>query len=93
MYFIDFLLKRFRDGRIKSNDNSGKINCDQFIDLVHRSTFYLKFALSNEDLVAIFKFIDTDADGWITYREYVNFIIKYLGSNCIDWVEEKPKPI
>lgn len=49
------------------------------------SSFYLQFPFLYEDLVAIFHLIDTNHDGWITYREYIDFILKYLGNNCIDW--------
>ena len=87
IYFIYFKLRIFRD-LSKGKDYYGKINLDQFIILIHDSTSYLKFQVLNDDLVAIFKIIDTDNDGWITYREYVAFILKYLGRNCIQWDDD-----
>lgn len=62
-----------------------------FISLIGASSFYLKFPFQNTDLIAVFKIIDTDNDGWITYREYINFILKYLGRDCIEWDEDPKK--
>lgn len=87
IYFIYFKLRVFRD-QSSDKDYYGKINLDQFITLIHNSTSYLKIPLYNDDLIAIFKIIDTDNDGWITYREYVAFIDKYLGRNCIQWDDD-----
>lgn len=35
---------------------------------------------SREDLLAIFKELDTDGDGFITFQQYSDFIQKYLGN-------------
>lgn len=55
------------------------------------STFYLRIHLLREDIIEVFKIIDTDSDGWITYEEYIAFIIKYLGTDKIDWNFDKKK--
>ena len=88
IYFIYFRLKSHRDAS-RGKDYFGKINLEMFIVLIEASSFYLKFPFQHSDLIAVFKIIDTDNDGWITYREYINFILKYLGRDCIEWDDEK----
>lgn len=45
--------------------------------------FFIKIKPTREDLIYIFKELDTDQDGFITFQQYISFIKKYLG-NGID---------
>jgi len=38
-----------------------------------------------EDLTFIFKELDTDHDGFITFQQFVDFIRKYLGNDIDPW--------
>eukprot|EP00178_Gracilaria_changii_P009538 TRINITY_DN2785_c0_g1_i1.p1 TRINITY_DN2785_c0_g1~~TRINITY_DN2785_c0_g1_i1.p1 ORF type:complete len:112 (+),score=4.21 TRINITY_DN2785_c0_g1_i1:319-654(+) len=82
IYFIFFRLQSFRNTQ-RGKDHYGMINLEQFIELIGNSTFYLKFPLHRNDVIGVFRFIDTDNDGWITYRQYIDFILKYLGKDCL----------
>lgn len=56
------------------------LSLEDFI-LVFRVAFaFLKYNFKTEDLTSIFRFIDTDRDGFISYSEYFTFIRNYLGS-------------
>jgi Ca2+-binding EF-hand superfamily protein len=56
-----------------------KINLKEFIDLFNLATGYLRVKPTEVDLTEVFKILDTDIDGFITFKEYVDFIRKYLG--------------
>ena len=47
--------------------------------LVDLSTKWMKVRHDNGLLEAVFKFIDTNHDGFISYKEYMAFVRKYLG--------------
>lgn len=53
----------------------------------------MKYKPSKEDLTEIFITIDTDKDGFISFSQYLEFIIKYLGIGLDMYKEENPKPI
>ena len=77
IYFTEILLKRqFKD---TEQWKTRKINLKEFIILVLTACRIIRIKPSEEDLTEIFKFIDTDKDGYITFAEYVLFIQKYLG--------------
>ena len=40
--------------------------------------FFLKFKPLRADLTIIFKILDTDKDGYITFAQYFEFIRQYL---------------
>lgn len=77
IYFTEILLKRqFKD---TEQWKTRKLNLKEFIILVLTACRIIRVKPSEEDLTEIFKFIDTDKDGYITFAEYVFFIQKYLG--------------
>jgi hypothetical protein len=79
IYFTIIIFKR----KYKSNDsalwNQQKIDEATFISLITDNSYFLQFKVPLEDLSTIFKALDTDHDGFITYKQYYDFISKYLG--------------
>jgi len=49
----------------------------------------LRVKPTREDLTEIFKLLDTDSDGYITFSQYVDFIRKYLGLG----IQPEPVPV
>ena len=85
-YFIQYvLIKKYHD------QTANKINQQQFVALVTDSCFYLRKKPFEQDLIYIFSILDTDHDGWISFKEYVDFIKKYLGMGLEE--EEPPKVV
>jgi hypothetical protein len=41
---------------------------------------YLDFKPKREDVMALFSSLDTDGDGYITYRKWLEFVREHLGS-------------
>ena len=41
--------------------------------------FFLRKQIDRDDLIAVFRIIDTDQDGYITFAEFRDFIKIYLG--------------
>lgn len=90
IYFIEIILKRrYKDVQAEEWKNR-RISLSEFIELVLFACSFLKSKPSREDLTEIFKLLDTDADGYITFAEYCDFIKKYLGLGLKDTTEDKP---
>lgn len=68
-----------------------RISLIEFIELVLFACFFLRAKPSKEDLTVIFRIIDTDNDGYISFAQYAEFIRKYLGLNIK--VEDEVKPL
>ena len=92
IYFIEILFHR----RYKSTNSevwlSKKISLDEFILLITEGCYFIKYKPPRDDLIFIFKELDTDHDGFITFQQFVDFIKKYLGNNIDPWAKpEKPE--
>lgn len=89
IYFVQIILKRrYKD--LKADQwKSRRISLEEFIELVTYACFFLKHKATRVDLTEIFRFLDTDNDGFITFAQYVDFIRKYLGMG-IQVEEVKP---
>lgn len=79
IYFVEILLKRKYKDLQADQWKTRKISLREFIELVLYACFFLRVKPTEADLTEIFRFLDTDNDGYITFAEYVNFIRKYLG--------------
>lgn len=55
-------------------DGNKKLNVGEFIDTILRGARILPYKPPKEDLTVIFAFIDKDKDGFISYKEYFDFI-------------------
>lgn len=91
IYFIEILFHR----RYKSTNSevwtSKKISLEEFIALITEGCYFIKFKVPREDLEWIFKQLDTDNDGFITFQQFVDFIRKYLGNDIDPWAMRKKK--
>ena len=57
-----------------------KISLADFIGFFTERSSFIRVKPSRQDLEAIFKELDTDSDGFITFFQYAEFIKKYLGN-------------
>lgn len=78
VYFIEIVFKR-KCGANGKWANS-KISLEDFIELFTEHCYFVRVKPSREDLEAIFKELDTDKDGFLTFHQYSNFIKNYLGN-------------
>ena len=92
IYFGQFILQRRYKDFSAQQWKSRRISLEEFIELVLFACFFLKYKPSKEDLTEIFITLDTDKDGYISFSEYLAFIIKYLGIG-LDMYKEEPKPV
>lgn len=53
---------------------------NDFLILLDTAFEYLSSRPRREDLIALFKSLDTDRDGYISYRKYLEFVREHLGS-------------
>lgn len=87
IYFIEILFHR----RYKSTNSevwlTKKISLDEFIKLITEGCYFIKYVPMYDDLVFIFKELDTDHDGFITFQQFVDFIRKYLGNGIDPWLK------
>ena len=85
IYFIEILFHR----RYKSTNSevwlTKKISLEEFILLITEGCYFIKYVPCKEDLTFIFKELDTDHDGFITFQQFVDFIRKYLGNDIDPW--------
>lgn len=51
----------------------------EFIMVFQGALDYLEFLAPMKELKQLFKEIDTDCDGLITYKEYFNFLTHFFG--------------
>lgn len=88
IYFIEIVLKR--KGIKGSKVNDLKISFDEFASIFGEHCFFIKIKVELKDLQYIFSELDTDKDGFITFKQYSDFIRKYLG-NGLDLSSSKYK--
>ena len=78
IYLVEISIKRKYTTISPSEWKLKKINVNEFIELIESGCFFLKFKPLRADLTIIFKILDTDKDGFITFSQYFDFIRKYL---------------
>lgn len=79
IYFVNIWLMRRYDDFGKAGWKERKINCQEFIILITDACSFVTIRPFEEDLKAIFADLDTDKDGYITIRQYIEFIRKHIG--------------
>ena len=52
---------------------------DEFIQLLRQRFFFLRVRPSREDLIEIFKLLDSNQNGYISYSLYFSFVKKEFG--------------
>lgn len=82
IYFTEIVFQRKYQGT-SSNWVNKKLNLEEFAEIFSEFCFFIRIKPNREDIEYIFKELDTDSDGYITFLQYSNFINKYLG-NGID---------
>ncbi len=78
VYFVEIIFKRKNGASLKWSQL--KISLADFIGFFTEHCFFIRVKPSREDLEAIFKELDTDSDGFISFFQYAEFIRKYLGN-------------
>lgn len=79
VYLVEIILKRRYKDLQSDQWKTRRISLQEFIELVLYACFFLKVKPTKEDLTEIFKILDTDNDGYLTFAQYIDFIRKYLG--------------
>lgn len=60
--------------------------------MITEACFFIRVKPDRDTLTYIFKELDTDRDGYITFQQYSDFIKKYLGNNIEFVVKPKNLP-
>ena len=79
LYFANIILLRLHRAKKFARWAELLISFEEFVHLVELATGWLTLKHNNALLVGVFKLIDTNGDGFISYREFMAFIRKYLG--------------
>jgi Ca2+-binding EF-hand superfamily protein len=91
IYFIEIVFHR----RYNSKDNaawkSKKISLDEFISLINDACYFITYKPPRDTLIFIFRELDTDRDGFITFTQYADFIRKYLGNGIDPFAKPPPQ--
>lgn len=80
IYFTEIVFQRKYKGSSSKDWVGKKINLEEFTELFIEFCFFIRIKPSRQDIAYIFKELDTDQDGYITFLQYSNFINKYLGN-------------
>nr|BAJ98216.1 predicted protein [Hordeum vulgare subsp. vulgare] len=88
IYFVEIVFKR--RGTSASKLSELKLSFEDFSSIFTEHCFFIKLKPSQEDLRYIFDELDTDHDGFITFKQYSDFVRKYLG-NGLDLSSSKYK--
>ena len=81
IYFIEIVFRRRYHSANSEVWKSNRISKAEFVALIHEACFFIKVKPTREDLEWIFDQLDDDKDGFITFKQYCDFIKKYLGNN------------
>jgi Ca2+-binding EF-hand superfamily protein len=60
------------------------------VDLITEACYFISFKPLRDDLIFIFKELDTDRDGYITFLQFTEFIRKYLGNGIDPFAKPAP---
>lgn len=89
LLFAEIILLRQHRLRAIAKWQERLISLSEFLILVELSTRWMKVPHDKALLELIFSRLDTNKDGYISYKEYIAFIRKYLGGranwNDDDW--------
>lgn len=89
IYFVEILFHRKHQSTNSQLWKNGKISLAEFKVIFTTDCYFLGYQVPEADLETIFKKLDTDNDGYITFQQYIDFIRQYLGDNIDFW--SKPK--
>lgn len=59
------------------------MDCSEFILTLRDALSYLQAEATDDQLKLLFSEIDLNKDGYITYKEYFEFLVLYFGSGSI----------
>jgi hypothetical protein len=79
LYFAELILLRLHRDKKIARWAQRLISLEEFLLLIDRASSWMKIRHEKSLLEAIFKIIDTNADGFISYKEFISFVRKYLG--------------
>lgn len=79
-YCGETILHRLHDSNKFIRCQDRLLGNHDFMTLIDTAFSYLDFKPRREDLINLFKSLDTDNDGYITYRKYFAFIREHLGT-------------
>lgn len=63
------------------------MNLEEFIYTLNYALSFIEIQGAPQELAVLFAEIDRDHDGWITYREYFEFLKYYFGSKSYAAIE------
>lgn len=81
LFFAQIILLRQHRLRAIARWADRLISLQEFLILIELSTKWIKKVHDKALLEVIFANIDTNKDGFISYKEYIAFIRKYLGGH------------
>jgi Ca2+-binding EF-hand superfamily protein len=85
LYFAELILLRLHRAKKFARWSEFLLSLEDFLLIVELATGWLKVKHDKGLLGIIFKIIDTNGDGFISYKEFMAFIRKYLGGRiCIE---------
>lgn len=69
-----------------------QLNLADFIKTLTYAFSFVEFTAAEDELKVLFSEIDLDHDGWISYKEYFEFLKFYFGSLSLVYQEKDNKP-
>jgi len=79
LYFAELILLRLHRDKKIARWAQRLISLEEFLLLIDLASSWMKIRHEKSLLEAIFKIIDTNADGFISYKEFIAFVRRYLG--------------
>lgn len=89
-YFVELLFRRLYNTNDPSVWKSKRISLEDFIKMVAEACYFVRYRPRRTLLEAIFRMLDTNRDGYISFEEFYEFIKKNLGGNLPIMEQEKP---
>jgi len=86
--FAEIALMRMHKNKQFARWKERLISLDEFLELMNQACFWMRNKPPRDLLLQIFKNLDTDNDGFITYEQWIMFIRNFLSKrrdNSIDW--------
>jgi len=80
LFCAEVILWRLHKERRFSRWQDRLISQQEFINLFRLAFTVFKYDFSNSDLIALFQYLDTNGDGFISYLEWFRFVRQFLGS-------------
>lgn len=80
LFCAEVIIWRLHKDRKFSRWQDRLISQQEFITLFRLAFVSFKYEFSNSDLIALFQFLDTNGDGYISYLEWFRFVRQFLGS-------------